>query len=101
MIRRPPRSTLFPYTTLFRSGGHRRSFAFRERLLWRQIAVPSQEHVGIGQPGVGESVTGVFLDCLLKVFDRLVEPFFAPPVPVMTAHKVKPVRLGILRVVSC
>src|SRR2546430_5613280 len=24
MIRRPPRSTLFPYTTLFRSLGHRR-----------------------------------------------------------------------------
>src|SRR3712207_7702004 len=24
MIRRPPRSTLFPYTTLFRSGGHER-----------------------------------------------------------------------------
>src|SRR3712207_6896537 len=24
MIRRPPRSTLFPYTTLFRSQGHRR-----------------------------------------------------------------------------
>src|SRR3712207_9184098 len=24
MIRRPPRSTLFPYTTLFRSGGHDR-----------------------------------------------------------------------------
>src|SRR3712207_7077381 len=23
MIRRPPRSTLFPYTTLFRSGGNR------------------------------------------------------------------------------
>src|SRR2546430_8391740 len=25
MIRRPPRSTLFPYTTLFRSAGHRRT----------------------------------------------------------------------------
>src|SRR3712207_7787510 len=25
MIRRPPRSTLFPYTTLFRSGGVRRN----------------------------------------------------------------------------
>src|SRR5438093_8496475 len=25
MIRRPPRSTLFPYTTLFRSSGHGRS----------------------------------------------------------------------------
>src|SRR3712207_8007265 len=27
MIRRPPRSTLFPYTTLFRSRQDRRSFA--------------------------------------------------------------------------
>src|SRR5437870_8405887 len=25
MVRRPPSSTLFPYTTLFRSGQHRRS----------------------------------------------------------------------------
>src|SRR2546423_10667074 len=29
MIRRPPRSTLFPYTTLFRSGFFRRCTAFR------------------------------------------------------------------------
>src|SRR5258708_37355663 len=28
MIRRPPRSTLFPYTTLFRSVGQRRSILF-------------------------------------------------------------------------
>src|SRR5438309_3110194 len=27
MIRRPPRSTLFPYTTLFRSDDHRIAFA--------------------------------------------------------------------------
>src|SRR2546427_9515494 len=26
MIRRPPRSTLFPYTTLFRSGGQEQAF---------------------------------------------------------------------------
>src|SRR3712207_7070805 len=31
MIRRPPRSTLFPYTTLFRSHVHRRSARERER----------------------------------------------------------------------
>src|SRR3712207_9051051 len=32
MIRRPPRSTLFPYTTLFRSHGGRRPFgALRHR----------------------------------------------------------------------
>src|SRR3712207_9586238 len=29
MIRRPPRSTLFPYTTLFRSVGRRRGVEFR------------------------------------------------------------------------
>src|SRR5258705_12703525 len=28
MIRRPPRSTLFPYTTLFRSDGKRTKFAY-------------------------------------------------------------------------
>src|SRR2546430_10478240 len=34
MIRRPPRSTLFPYTTLFRSeDGHRTSGRFLEQLL--------------------------------------------------------------------
>src|SRR5690349_23176144 len=29
MIRRPPRSTLFPYTTLFRSVGHANPYAAR------------------------------------------------------------------------
>src|SRR5689334_24704329 len=31
MIRRPPRSTLFPYTTLFRSAGFRRCFGWLGR----------------------------------------------------------------------
>src|SRR5690242_21589979 len=31
MIRRPPRSTLFPYTTLFRSGGRTGSWSLDER----------------------------------------------------------------------
>src|SRR3712207_7996617 len=34
MIRRPPRSTLFPYTTLFRSGGVRVAAGVRTLLLW-------------------------------------------------------------------
>src|SRR2546427_5996418 len=34
MIRRPPRSTLFPYTTLFRSG---------------LALVPAGQHLGVGQ----------------------------------------------------
>src|SRR2546425_9432932 len=45
MIRRPPRSTLFPYTTLFRSVGHR----------------------GPGHPGVS---TGVALALAIPVDER-------------------------------
>src|SRR3712207_8931515 len=41
MIRRPPRSTLFPYTTLFRSQLHR---AAGERR-------PGQDQPGVLQPG--------------------------------------------------
>ena len=36
MIRRPPRSTLFPYTTLFRSGVIER----RERIYFKQSSGP-------------------------------------------------------------
>src|SRR3989449_7810403 len=37
MIRRPPRSTLFPYTTLFRSGRHGRRQGVRDRALPRRL----------------------------------------------------------------
>src|SRR3712207_7563663 len=35
MIRRPPRSTLFPYTTLFRSRSNQLSYAPEERPVWQ------------------------------------------------------------------
>src|SRR5260370_6758218 len=48
MIRRPPRSTLFPYTTLFRSHGEQRDRGLHDRVLEQQPgpAVPdrSEEH---------------------------------------------------------
>src|SRR5256885_11693709 len=42
MIRRPPRSTLFPYTTLFRS-------QYRERAIVRRVGIvaPRRGHGGI------------------------------------------------------
>src|SRR6266487_5622505 len=43
MIRRPPRSTLFPYTTLFRSEGHPPS-GQAPRDPWPQRAARSEEH---------------------------------------------------------
>src|SRR3712207_8193781 len=39
MIRRPPRSTLFPYTTLFRSALSERSLSLTNRTRW--ICVPA------------------------------------------------------------
>src|SRR3989475_9637121 len=43
MIRRPPRSTLFPYTTLFRSTVYRRHFSLLVQLgvvaLWLPVAL--------------------------------------------------------------
>src|SRR5436853_4064366 len=48
MIRRPPRSTLFPYTTLFRSGRRdappRRGCGCRPRLNGQGCAGRSEEH---------------------------------------------------------
>src|SRR3989442_7724509 len=37
MIRRPPRSTLFPYTTLFRSGGQYRMSEFTGAVMRAQL----------------------------------------------------------------
>src|SRR2546422_8306724 len=42
MIRRPPRSTLFPYTTLFRSLGRRRIYAD-----FRRVAPNAGTHPGL------------------------------------------------------
>src|SRR2546430_7832782 len=50
MIRRPPRSTLFPYTTLFRSHGRLVEAAGPERLALVDLVVLDGGH----DPGVGK-----------------------------------------------
>src|SRR3712207_7730758 len=55
MIRRPPRSTLFPYTTLFRSCG-RPSSAYRERIAGdRRHARPASSRTATP---IAETATG-------------------------------------------
>src|SRR5689334_23652188 len=53
MIRRPPRSTLFPYTTLFRSLGELRCDADRDHDrgadLVQRVRQRPQESLGVGQ----------------------------------------------------
>src|SRR2546422_6886833 len=59
MIRRPPRSTLFPYTTLFRSQ-ERRSAPARTRLgreVRRESHVRPRGAPGAGKPGAGRDPT--------------------------------------------
>src|SRR3712207_9571769 len=59
MIRRPPRSTLFPYTTLFRS-----SYGFRPNKSAKQAILKSKEYINEGYKWV------VDID-LEKFFDKV------------------------------
>src|SRR5688572_32746312 len=57
MIRRPPRSTLFPYTTLFRSEAAGRTTARRIDL--RERLEDALEHVrGNSESGIGDAEHG-------------------------------------------
>src|SRR2546430_9869939 len=55
MIRRPPRSTLFPYTTLFRSLGARRPPDFARGVEVHRCDADSDEQVGPGRMCMGRS----------------------------------------------
>src|SRR5947208_11050741 len=58
MLRLPPRSTLFPYTTLFRSQGHdRQKLVLHHRLTARSVIPRSSKHPV--RPGLlSYSITG-------------------------------------------
>src|SRR3712207_8771827 len=62
MIRRPPRSTLFPYTTLFRSGDAGRGGAGRllrpRRRAARHDPEPHVPALGFGRHGATELAAG-------------------------------------------
>src|SRR2546428_10096935 len=63
MIRRPPRSTLFPYTTLFRSGGTGvlgQAFRPLAEAEGHQVRAPGRAELDLFDPlAVGAAVRGV------------------------------------------
>src|SRR3712207_6511936 len=58
MIRRPPRSTLFPYTTLFRSAGLRRDLPLPRHRLGRLRGLGRRQPVLGGVPAGADGVAG-------------------------------------------
>src|SRR2546425_3941891 len=59
MIRRPPRSTLFPYTTLFRSHSVKYSVASTRPVIWRspRVATRNVPRTESGRSGRQKHVT--------------------------------------------
>src|SRR2546427_3867663 len=58
MIRRPPRSTLFPYTTLFRSLFNRRDFEAAEKY-WSPTYIQHSAGIAPGRDGLFSLVRGL------------------------------------------
>src|SRR2546430_5574197 len=93
MIRRPPRSTLFPYTTLFRSvviskfhcgDDDRRAFPLAiadafARLCWWPETARSEEHTS-------ELLSQSNLVCRLLLEKKTESPRPSPPSDVCTSH---------------
>src|SRR3712207_2141574 len=86
MIRRPPRSTLFPYTTLFRSLHGMRACAEEvfgsSSLEGRTVAVQGLGHVGYHLCGLlyDEGAILIVTDLRTEVVERAVREFGAKPV---------------------
>src|SRR5260370_9831257 len=92
MIRRPPRSTLFPYTTLFRSapsaavGGHGTDRAHGQAVVaaqhQRQLAVVQRLAHGRSEEHTSELQSHLNLVCrLLLEKKKPYNPSTAPPQP--------------------
>src|SRR2546422_3056207 len=70
MIRRPPRSTLFPYTTLFRSVGIDFANEPEESLDGFTTFVPSRNAEALEIGHLEGAILGEHLRCLLRVPKR-------------------------------
>src|SRR3712207_3505610 len=75
MKRRPPRSTLFPYTTLFRSTADEHSFAIGDTVrVSTRKPVEEFEVVGLAQYGTTESLgAATFVAFTVPEAQRLLE----------------------------
>src|SRR2546429_5917610 len=78
MIRRPPRSTLFPYTTLFRSWQNQQDGAVNQCLSLCRSATRSEEHTS-------ELQSRLHLVCRLLLEKKKNSPTRSPRHPALAA----------------
>src|SRR2546422_5867276 len=96
MIRRPPRSTLFPYTTLFRSSvearpdldgeqawARRRAHETEVLLAWRKVQPRSEEHTS-------ELQSRLHLVCRLLLEKKKTSPVLPCPAPSPRTRLITP-----------
>src|SRR3712207_7321587 len=101
MIRRPPRSTLFPYTTLFRSGDLRLAVPARGRRVpgVRRCRLPATARLGRARGGsrpllavdrkstcLNSSHANISYDVFCLKKKHLLLPFSVLPFPIYTPY---------------
>src|SRR5258708_24810538 len=70
MIRRPPRSTLFPYTTLFRSPMNFKQLEAFQAIMLSGSTTGAAERLGLSQPGISRLLAQLEQDLGLRLFIR-------------------------------
>src|SRR5256885_2196123 len=101
MIRRPPRSTLFPYTTLFRSVPGRAQRFLRELLLFNYRFFArhhdsSHIGVGVGKAAISQSIVGIEFQRLLVTADRTGPAGFAVFAKLVASQQIEAMSLQVL-----
>src|SRR5947209_13561211 len=93
MIRRPPRSTLFPYTTLFRSDADNRPLLVMRSNLWAS---------GYDVDGTDQTSLGQFSGRVQQTYKHSVPRFFVPEHGTMfTLALVREQRNARVNIVPC
>src|ERR1035438_8780323 len=85
MIRRPPRSTLFPYTTLFRSAELiRRRFGSTPAVRWPEAErLYAEAHLParlVLYPGVGHGPTPAIREDIVQFFEKCLHDVYGAPI---------------------
>src|SRR6266480_3217737 len=67
----------------------REGFGFRISLAGGRANVIFQQQVAVGESNISERVVRIFVGCLLKLIERLLEILRSPLLPVITTFQIE------------